>query len=43
MFRRSSPRQGSFDVAIELGRGDILLSPLLPGFELALADLFSGA
>ena len=43
VFRRSDPRQGHFDVALELGREDALRSPLLPGFELALADLFSGA
>jgi len=43
VFRRSSPRSGCFDVALELGRDDVLRSPLLPGFELALADLFRGA
>lgn len=43
VFRRSSPGQPHFDLALELGRDDAVLSPLLPGFELALADLFSGA
>lgn len=43
VFRRSSPGQSHFDVALELGGNDLLRSPLLPGFELALADLFSGA
>lgn len=40
VFRRSSPRQEHFDLAVELGPGDVLRSPLLAGFELALADLF---
>jgi len=30
----------SFDVAVELGRGEVLESPLLPGFGLALQALF---
>ena len=40
VFRRSSPKAASFDVALELGHGDALTSPLLPGFTLALASLF---
>ena len=32
----------SFDVALELGRGDTLTSPLLPGFALALAATVRG-
>ena len=28
------------DVSLELGRGDALTSPLLPGFALALDSLF---
>ena len=43
VFRRSSPRQERFDIALELGPGDVLRSPLLAGFELPLADLFSDA
>lgn len=41
VFRRSAPAQPSFDVALELARDDVLTSPLLPGFSLALADLFA--
>jgi Uma2 family endonuclease len=41
LFRRSAPGQPSFDVAVELTRDDVLTSPLLPGFSLALADLFA--
>jgi len=40
VFRRSSPKAAEFDVSIELGRGDSLTSPLLPGFALPLDDLF---
>jgi Uma2 family endonuclease len=40
IFRRSSPDASSFDVSLELARGDDLTSPLLPGFALALDDLF---
>lgn len=40
VFRRSALGAVSFDVALELGRGDALESPLLPGFALALGVLF---
>ena len=40
VFRRSAPRAVSFDVAVELERGAVLKSPLLPGFTLALDVLF---
>jgi Uma2 family endonuclease len=40
VFRRSRVGAKAFDVALELGRGDVLGSPLLPGFELALGALF---
>jgi Uma2 family endonuclease len=40
VFRRSTPGARTFDVAEELGRGDTLASPLLPGFALALEKLF---
>jgi Uma2 family endonuclease len=40
VFRRSQPGVATFDVALELGRGDRLTSPQLAGFELALDDLF---
>lgn len=42
VFRRSSSRREPFDITVELGRDDVLGSPLLAGFELALADLFRG-
>jgi Uma2 family endonuclease len=41
VFRRSKPRADHFDVALELGCGDTLTSPLLPGFALSLDQLFS--
>jgi Uma2 family endonuclease len=40
VFRRSSPDVGYYDTALELDVADSLTSPLLPGFELALAGLF---
>jgi Uma2 family endonuclease len=40
LFRRSRPQAASYDVALELGRGETLTSPHLAGFELALDDLF---
>ncbi len=40
VFRRSSADAPSFDVALELGSGDALESPLLPGFALSLTELF---
>jgi hypothetical protein len=36
-------RAPSFDRALELDRGASLTSPLLPGFALALAELFPAA
>jgi Uma2 family endonuclease len=39
-FRRSSPGLDRFDVALELGRGDVLTSAALPGFSLPLDELF---
>jgi len=39
-FRRSNPSAPTFDTAEELGRGDTLTSPLLPGFALGLHALF---
>jgi Uma2 family endonuclease len=38
VFRRSAPDRGHFDIAQEVR--DSLTSPLLPGFELALSELF---
>ncbi|MDQ3353619.1 MAG: Uma2 family endonuclease [Actinomycetota bacterium] len=40
VFRRSSPESSEFDVALELGAGETLTSPLLPGFALDVAELF---
>jgi hypothetical protein len=40
VFRRSTPRTQMFDVSLELGRGDTLTSPLLPGYALALDEPF---
>jgi Uma2 family endonuclease len=39
-FRRSSPKARAFDVSVELAAHETLTSPLLPGFALALADVF---
>lgn len=41
VFRRSSPEVAVFDVELELAEGDELTSPLLPGFTLAVAELFA--
>ena len=40
VFRRSGPDASSFDVALEIGAGNMLESPQLPGFRLDIADLF---
>lgn len=40
VFRRSVPGVRRFDVALELGRGDTLTSPRLPGFSLVVGELF---
>jgi len=39
VFRRSRAGAEAFDVALELGRGDTLGSPLLQGFALGLSEL----
>lgn len=41
VFRRSSPKAATFDIALELTIEDELTSPLLPGFALPLRDLFA--
>jgi Uma2 family endonuclease len=41
VFRRSTPRAATFDVALQLAIGDALASPLLPGFAPELATLFA--
>lgn len=40
VFRRSAPQYPSHDVTPELTADDRLGSPLLPGFDLALRELF---
>jgi Uma2 family endonuclease len=40
VFRRSDPKRPDFDVALELAPEETLTSPLLPGFALALAELY---
>jgi len=42
IFRRSKAGGSGLDVALELGRGEELRSPQLPGFSLALDELFAG-
>jgi Uma2 family endonuclease len=41
-FRRSNPTAPRFDVSLELAGEDALTSPLLPGFSLAVAEIFAG-
>ena len=41
VFRRSSPNAEGFDVALELELDEQLTSPQLPGFSLALSELFA--
>ena len=40
VYRRSTLRSDTFDVALELGSGEAVTSPQLPGFELTLDELF---
>lgn len=40
VFRRSTPDAATFDVELTVSRGELLTSPLLPGFALALDALF---
>ena len=40
VFRRSSAEATAFDVVLELERDQLLTSPQLPGFSLALRELF---
>ncbi|MGI8729339.1 MAG: Uma2 family endonuclease [Solirubrobacteraceae bacterium] len=42
VFRRSSPDAAGFDISLELCAGEQLGSPRMPGFALALSDLFAG-
>ena len=40
VFRRSGPKATEFDVDLEVGAGEVLSTPLLPGFALDVAALF---
>ena len=40
VLRRSEAEAPRFELELELGRGDVLTSPLLPGFGLAIDELF---
>jgi Uma2 family endonuclease len=42
VYRRSRPGAPTYDVSLELARGDTLESPMLPGFGLSLEKLFAG-
>jgi Uma2 family endonuclease len=39
-FRRSSPKAAHFDVSAEFSAAETLTSPLLPGFAVAVAEIF---
>jgi Uma2 family endonuclease len=41
VYRRSTAKAEGFDVALELETGEVLATPLIPGFSLVLADLFA--
>lgn len=41
VYRRSTAKADRFDVALELEAGEVLTTPLIPGFSLVLADLFA--
>lgn len=41
VFGRSAPAMARFDVSVELHAGERLTSPLLPGFSLAVGDIFA--
>lgn len=41
VYRRSAEGSRTFDVALELGHDEELTSPRLPGFALALDELFA--
>jgi Uma2 family endonuclease len=43
IYRRSKPGAATFDVSLQLARGDDLTSPQLPGFALSLDELFGEA
>lgn len=40
VYRRALPESPEFDVALEVGAGEVLATPLLDGFELAIDSVF---
>lgn len=40
VYRRSTTKSDRFDEALELDAGELLATPLIPGFSLVLAELF---
>ncbi len=40
VYRRSAPERTDFDIDLEVGEGATLTSPMLPGLEIEIADLF---
>jgi Uma2 family endonuclease len=40
LFRRSRADAPGFDVSLDFNPGDALTSPLLPGFSLAVSEIF---
>lgn len=40
VYRRTEPAAAEFDEVLELGEGEALTSPLLPGLAIEIADLF---
>jgi len=42
VHRRSAPDQPNFEEPVTISVGETLLSPLLPGFALPVADVFAG-
>ncbi|MDP1804193.1 MAG: Uma2 family endonuclease, partial [Acidimicrobiales bacterium] len=41
VYRRSTAKADRFDVALELEVGEVLTTPLIPGFSLVLGELFA--
>jgi len=41
VYRRSGPKADRFDISLELEADEVVTTPLIPGFSLVLAELFS--
>ena len=41
VYRRERAQSATFDVSLEVGAGEQLTSPLLPGFALPVDEIFS--